>query len=227
MKRNWPSTMRLVTNDSAVQVLGTSSCAPSHESWRKTVRANVTIDWTVRENVRANLRVQVERLLRRYGYPPESREKATREDAGAGGTLGKASGRREDRGKQPRDSRHTDCKSPTVAGYPRGRCQACLSTMSGRLMTSCGTWSASGAEHPGDQNGGDPGHRVPRTASSWRPRSGAACRLRVRARGRRSRVHQREWKSPDRNAGHLGGARSALRHGHVLAAIVNLPRRCS
>ncbi len=44
----------------------------------KTVRANVTIDWTVRENVRAHLRVLVKRLLRKYGYPPDKQEKATR-----------------------------------------------------------------------------------------------------------------------------------------------------
>ena len=43
----------------------------------KTVWANVTIDWTVREHVRANLRVQVKRLLKRYGYPPDKQEKAT------------------------------------------------------------------------------------------------------------------------------------------------------
>jgi type I restriction enzyme R subunit len=43
----------------------------------KTVRANVTIDWTVRENVRANLRVLVKRILRKYGYPPDKQEKAT------------------------------------------------------------------------------------------------------------------------------------------------------
>ena len=42
-----------------------------------TVRANVTIDWTVRENVRAQLRVLVKRILRKYGYPPDKQEKAT------------------------------------------------------------------------------------------------------------------------------------------------------
>lgn len=44
----------------------------------KTVRANVTIDWTLRENVRAQLRVLVKRILRKYGYPPDKQEKATR-----------------------------------------------------------------------------------------------------------------------------------------------------
>ena len=68
---------RLVTNDSAVQVLGDEQLRTIARELVKTVRANVTIDWTVRENVRANLWVHVKRLLRRYGYPPESREKAT------------------------------------------------------------------------------------------------------------------------------------------------------
>ncbi|EQD73368.1 type I restriction [mine drainage metagenome] len=43
----------------------------------KTLRANVTIDWTRRETVRANLRVLVKRILRQYGYPPDKQEKAT------------------------------------------------------------------------------------------------------------------------------------------------------
>jgi hypothetical protein len=38
---------------------------------------SVTIDWTVRENVRARLRVLVKRILRKYGYPPDKQEKAT------------------------------------------------------------------------------------------------------------------------------------------------------
>lgn len=42
-----------------------------------TVRGNVTIDWTLRENVRAHLRVLVRRILRKYGYPPDKQEKAT------------------------------------------------------------------------------------------------------------------------------------------------------
>ncbi len=36
-----------------------------------------TIDWTVRENVRASLRVIVKRILRKYGYPPDKQEGAT------------------------------------------------------------------------------------------------------------------------------------------------------
>ncbi len=37
----------------------------------------MTIDWTVRESVRAKLRVMVKRILRKYGYPPDKQEKAT------------------------------------------------------------------------------------------------------------------------------------------------------
>jgi type I restriction enzyme, R subunit len=43
----------------------------------ETVKRNVTIDWTLRENVRAHLRVIVKRILRKYGYPPDKQEKAT------------------------------------------------------------------------------------------------------------------------------------------------------
>jgi type I restriction enzyme R subunit len=42
-----------------------------------TVRNNVTIDWTLRENVRAQLRVLVKRILRKHGYPPDKQERAT------------------------------------------------------------------------------------------------------------------------------------------------------
>jgi type I restriction enzyme R subunit len=42
-----------------------------------TVRKNITIDWTIRENVRAQLRVLVKRILRKYGYPPDKQERAT------------------------------------------------------------------------------------------------------------------------------------------------------
>ena len=41
------------------------------------VRANVKIDWTIRDNVRAQLRVLVKRILRKYGYPPDKQERAT------------------------------------------------------------------------------------------------------------------------------------------------------
>ncbi len=64
-------------NDSAVQVLGDETLKTIARELVETVRRNTTIDWTVRENVRANLRVLVKRILRKYGYPPDKQEKAT------------------------------------------------------------------------------------------------------------------------------------------------------
>ncbi len=67
----------LETNDSAVKVLGDDALRTIARELVATVRANVTIDWTVRDNVRAQLRVLVKRILRKYGYPPDKQEKAT------------------------------------------------------------------------------------------------------------------------------------------------------
>jgi Domain of unknown function (DUF3387) len=53
------------------------------------VRKNVTIDWTLRENVRSQMRVLVRRILRRYGYPPDKQEKGNTNRTGTGrGVLG-------------------------------------------------------------------------------------------------------------------------------------------
>ena len=68
----------LETNDSAVQVLGDEILREIARELVETVRGNVTIDWTLRENVRAHLRVLVKRILRKHGYPPDKQEKATR-----------------------------------------------------------------------------------------------------------------------------------------------------
>jgi type I restriction enzyme R subunit len=67
----------LETNDSAVKVLGEPTLKAIARELVETVRKNVTIDWRIRENVRASLRVLVKRILRKYGYPPDKQEKAT------------------------------------------------------------------------------------------------------------------------------------------------------
>ncbi|MXW72152.1 MAG: type I restriction endonuclease subunit R [Acidobacteria bacterium] len=68
----------LETNDSAVKVLGDETLRDIARELVDKVRNNVTIDWTLRENVRARLRVLVKRTLRKHGYPPDKREKATK-----------------------------------------------------------------------------------------------------------------------------------------------------
>jgi type I restriction enzyme, R subunit len=67
----------LETNDSAVKVLGDETLRAIARELVETVRGNVTIDWALRENVRAQLRVLVKRILRKHGYPPDKQERAT------------------------------------------------------------------------------------------------------------------------------------------------------
>ncbi len=66
----------LGASESAVAVLGDAELLAIARELTEQVRANVTIDWTLRENVRAQLRVLVKRILRRHGYPPDRQEKA-------------------------------------------------------------------------------------------------------------------------------------------------------
>jgi type I restriction enzyme R subunit len=67
----------LETNDSAVKVLGDETLKRIARELVEAVRNNVTIDWTVKESVRAKLRVLVKRILRKNGYPPDKQEKAS------------------------------------------------------------------------------------------------------------------------------------------------------
>jgi len=68
----------LETNDSAVKLLGDETLRTIARELVETVKKNVTIDWTVKESVRAKIRTVVKRILRKYGYPPDKQEKATR-----------------------------------------------------------------------------------------------------------------------------------------------------
>jgi len=67
----------LEVNDSAVSVLGDETLRLIAQELVKSVRSSITIDWTVRENVRAQMRVIIKRILRKYGYPPDRQARAT------------------------------------------------------------------------------------------------------------------------------------------------------
>ena len=67
----------LETNDSAVAVLGDEALKKIALELVDVVRNNATIDWTLKESVRAKMRAMVKRILRKYGYPPDKQEKAT------------------------------------------------------------------------------------------------------------------------------------------------------
>lgn len=66
----------LEVNDSAVQVLGDDQLKNIAREIAEKVRANTTIDWTIRESARAKLMVLVRRTLNKYGYPPDKQQKA-------------------------------------------------------------------------------------------------------------------------------------------------------
>lgn len=68
----------LGTNDSAVAVLGDETLRTIARELTETVRRNATIDWTVKDDVRANLRRLVRRVLRKHGYPPDKQDAAIR-----------------------------------------------------------------------------------------------------------------------------------------------------
>jgi len=67
----------LAENQSAREVLGDKQLAVIALELLKAVRANVTIDWSVKQGARAKIRVLVKRILRQYGYPPDLQDAAT------------------------------------------------------------------------------------------------------------------------------------------------------
>jgi type I restriction enzyme R subunit len=68
----------LAANESAVEVMGNKELAFIAHELVKTVRQNVSIDWTVKKSARAKIRIAVKRILRRHGYPPDLQAEATK-----------------------------------------------------------------------------------------------------------------------------------------------------
>ncbi|MCH7401206.1 type I restriction endonuclease subunit R [Belliella kenyensis] len=66
----------LEVNDSAVMVLGDDQLREIAREITEKVKANATIDWTIRESARARLMVIVKRTLTKWGYPPDKQVKA-------------------------------------------------------------------------------------------------------------------------------------------------------
>jgi type I restriction enzyme R subunit len=63
-------------NDSAVMELGDEALKAIARELVEAVRRNATVDWDKKEQVRAMLRAQVRRLLKKYRYPPDKEESA-------------------------------------------------------------------------------------------------------------------------------------------------------
>ena len=64
-------------NDSAVELMGKDKLRELAVVLTETIRNNASIDWEIKENVRAKMRVAIKRLLRRFGYPPDMQMLAT------------------------------------------------------------------------------------------------------------------------------------------------------
>jgi len=66
----------LADNKSARDIMGDEKLCALTQVLVEKVRSNVTLDWTIRENARARIRVMVRRILREYGYPPDMEQMA-------------------------------------------------------------------------------------------------------------------------------------------------------
>ena len=64
-------------NQSAKDVLGDEILRELAVYLVETVKNNATIDWTIKESVKAKLKVMVKRALRKFGYPPDQQKLAT------------------------------------------------------------------------------------------------------------------------------------------------------
>lgn len=67
----------VAANDSAMELMGKDKLRELAVVLTETIRKNASIDWEIKENVRAKMRVAIKRLLRRYGYPPDMQLLAT------------------------------------------------------------------------------------------------------------------------------------------------------
>ena len=64
-------------NDSAKQLMQQEKLRELAVILTERVKQNASIDWTIKESVRAKLKVIIKRTLRQYGYPPDMQKLAT------------------------------------------------------------------------------------------------------------------------------------------------------
>lgn len=67
----------VANNDSARELMQQEKLRDLAIVLTETIRQNASIDWTIKESVRARLKVAVKRILRQYGYPPDMQMLAT------------------------------------------------------------------------------------------------------------------------------------------------------
>lgn len=67
----------LADNEASVRELGDETLKKIAVELTEKLRRSTTVDWSVRETVRARLRLMVKRILRKYKYPPDKADEAT------------------------------------------------------------------------------------------------------------------------------------------------------
>ncbi len=66
----------LACNDEYEKILGNEKLLALVSEILQIIKNNASIDWMIKENVRARLRVAVKRVLNKYGYPPDMQQLA-------------------------------------------------------------------------------------------------------------------------------------------------------
>jgi type I restriction enzyme R subunit len=68
----------LCVNDAAVKIMGDDILKQIAHDLSESIRKNITIDWKLKESVRARMRTKIKQLLRKYGYPPDQQDNAVK-----------------------------------------------------------------------------------------------------------------------------------------------------
>ncbi|HEY9209796.1 MAG TPA: type I restriction enzyme endonuclease domain-containing protein [Methylotenera sp.] len=80
----------LANNEQSVRELGDETLKKIAHELAESLRKNISVDWAVRESVRASLRLLVKRILRKYKYPPDQQNEAVELVLQQAQTLGEA-----------------------------------------------------------------------------------------------------------------------------------------
>lgn len=68
----------LGSNDAAVKIMGDDILKQIARDLTRTIKNSVGVDWSIRESVRAKMRITIKHLLKKYGYPPDKQEQAVK-----------------------------------------------------------------------------------------------------------------------------------------------------
>jgi type I restriction enzyme R subunit len=68
----------LTDNESAVRAMGDAALRIVAQELATAMRRNTSVDWTIRDSVRARIRVVVKKILKAHGFPPDLQDAAVK-----------------------------------------------------------------------------------------------------------------------------------------------------